>query len=145
MEHSIYKDTVEIVSGIEVINVQLQTVEVVGLQFYEYAAIARKLTVGEELQLQHEAWNEFDRKAIAIYYKDHKIGFVAKEQNHLLHQLMGKEIPLTAYILDHNMNNGYMKGQQRLMVQVYMPYTFLITETIQVNDLDNAGGRPIVF
>ena len=145
MEHSTQKDMVEIVSGIEVINVQLQTVEVVGLQLYKYATIARDLTVGKELQLQHEAWNEYDQKAIAIYYKDHKIGFVAKEQNHLLHQLMGKEIPLTAYILDHNMNNGYMKGQQRLMVQVYMPYTFLITETIQVNDLDNAGGRPIVF
>ena len=45
MEHSIYKDTVEIVSGIEVINVQLQTVEVVGLQLYKYATIARDLTV----------------------------------------------------------------------------------------------------
>lgn len=145
MKHNTQEDTVEIVSDIEVTNVQLQVVEVVGLQFYEYAAIAQDLIVGEELQLQHEAWNEHDRKAIAIYYRDHKIGFVAKEQNHLLHQLMDKEIPLTAYILDHNMNNGYMKGQQRLMAQVYMPYTFLITETIHADDLANAAGRSIVF
>ena len=60
MGHNTKEDMVEIVSGIEVSNIQLQTVEVVGLQFYEYAAIARDLTVGEELQLQHEAWNEYD-------------------------------------------------------------------------------------
>lgn len=111
---------------VEMIN--LNRVEVTGLQFHDYAMNAQELVVGTELQLIREAFNEFDRKAIAVYRGSNKIGFVAREENNMLHVLLDRGVPLYGYVTEHDTERGITKGNRRLMMAVYMPYTFLLEQ-----------------
>lgn len=102
--------------------------EVTGLQFHDYARCAKALEIGDRLELHRERLNEFDRAAIAVYFEGSKIGFVAKEDNKILSVLQDHEVPLEAFITEHNKDASIYKGNKRLMMAIYMPYTF-VTET----------------
>lgn len=109
-------------------NINLLRTEVTGLQFHNYARYAKVIEVGDQLVLKREKLNEFDRAAIAVYFNDDKIGFVAKEENKILSKLADHGVPLEAFVVEHNKEAGIYKGNQRLMVNIYMPYTFVLED-----------------
>ena len=39
------------------------------------------MEIGKKLELVREAENKYDPKAVAIYYKDYKLGFVPRGEN----------------------------------------------------------------
>lgn len=54
---------------------------IAGLQHWDGALILNELKPGEELQLAPEPDNPFDPEAIAIYYKDTKLGYIPAHEN----------------------------------------------------------------
>ena len=113
---------------VHVENINLLRTEITGLQYHDYARHAKTLEVGDVLELRREKMNEFDRAAIAVYFEGDKIGFVAKEENKILSKLADHDVPLEAFVVEHNKDAGIYKGNQRLMANIYMPYTFVIQD-----------------
>lgn len=57
----------------------MNSVKVVGLTHYKYDEISFLLKEHDKLKLIREPNNLKDNKAIAVYYDDKKIGYIAKE------------------------------------------------------------------
>ncbi|HNS12876.1 MAG TPA: HIRAN domain-containing protein [Bacteroidia bacterium] len=71
-----------------------------GFQYYEGPNLIEKMQAGDRLELRREAENPFDKRAIAIYYQNQKIGFVPREKNEVLSRLMDSgSIKLVAEVL----------------------------------------------
>lgn len=113
---------------VQVENINLLRTEVTGLQYYDYSRFAKRIEIGDQLELRREKCNDFDNKAIAVYFEGYKIGFVAKEENKILSKLADHGVPLEAFVVGHNKEAGIYKGDQRLMVNIYMPYTFVLED-----------------
>ena len=61
---------------------------IAGFQYHDGALVLDKLKVGKKLNLVAEPDNPYDPNAVAIKYKGVHLGYVPKEQNQLLAQLM---------------------------------------------------------
>lgn len=48
----------------------------------------RRLHIGTQLRLVREADNKFDPYAVAIYYKEYKLGFIPQGKNQTVSQLL---------------------------------------------------------
>lgn len=59
-----------------------------GFTYYEGALVFKELQVGTELSLKYEEDNKFDARAIAIYYKEYKLGFIPRSENRIIYKLM---------------------------------------------------------
>lgn len=62
--------------------------KIAGFSYYEGAFVFRKLKIGTKLKLQLEEENKYDCRAVAIYYKKHKIGFIPKTENRIFYKLI---------------------------------------------------------
>lgn len=54
---------------------------IAGFMFYEGADVFSKLKIGTELQLVSEPENKYDAHAVAIYWKEAKLGFLPRTHN----------------------------------------------------------------
>lgn len=61
---------------------------IAGFTYWEGCMAFEALKIGTQLRLVREADNKFDPYAVAIYYEDHKLGFVPKGENAMISQLM---------------------------------------------------------
>ena len=61
---------------------------VAGTSFYNVKSIETELNENDKLDLQREPSNEYDEFAIAIYYKEQKIGFIPKIKNESVARLL---------------------------------------------------------
>ncbi|MBS1571062.1 MAG: HIRAN domain-containing protein [Bacteroidetes bacterium] len=59
-----------------------------GFTYYDGALVFQKLKVGTQLNMKIEPENKHDSHAVAIYYKDYKIGYVPRTENKLLYKLL---------------------------------------------------------
>ncbi|WCO01782.1 HIRAN domain-containing protein [Psychroserpens ponticola] len=66
----------------------LANFHIAGFTYYEGASIFRKLKMGRKLILKLEEENKYDPRAVAIYYKDFKIGFIPRQDNRIFYKLM---------------------------------------------------------
>lgn len=55
--------------------------DVAGFTYWDGTVVFDKLRTGRKLHLEFEADNKYDPKAVAIYYKKHKIGYVPRNAN----------------------------------------------------------------
>ena len=55
--------------------------DLAGFTYWEGAIIFDKLTIGTQLRLDREPDNKYDAKAVAVYYKGHKLGYVPRSNN----------------------------------------------------------------
>lgn len=69
---------------------------IAGFTYYDGAIVFNKLKIGKQLILKLEEKNKFDPRAVAIYYQEHKLGFVPKTENRIICKLlkigMGKQL-----------------------------------------------------
>jgi hypothetical protein len=72
---------------------------IAGFSYYEGPLVFKELEIGTELILKPEADNKYDPKAVAIYYKDRKLGYIPACNNHFISIMfeMGYDI-FEAYI-----------------------------------------------
>lgn len=61
---------------------------IAGFSYYDGALVFPKLKIGTKLSMKLDRKNRYDHHAIAIYYKDHKLGFVPRTENKFLHKLL---------------------------------------------------------
>lgn len=65
---------------------------VVGLRYHEYynhiIDSAEGISKGDYLELRNEPENPADSNAIAVYFKDKKVGYISKEETEDVHELM---------------------------------------------------------
>jgi len=59
-----------------------------GFTYYEGALAFNQLKIGTALRLEAEPENKYDPRAVAIYYKDHKLGFVPRNENRIIYKLL---------------------------------------------------------
>lgn len=61
--------------------VLLQETALAGFQYYDRARCWDQLRVGDALSLVREPTNPRDARAVAVYWEDHKIGFLPRTAN----------------------------------------------------------------
>lgn len=113
------------VVGMNVEAINLVRMEVVGLQYHNYALVARRLGIGDFLEFEREQGNKYDSKAIIVKYNGIKIGYMPKEANESFARMLDAGVGLFGVVVEHNVSNSIYKGCNRLMMAVYMNYTFM--------------------
>ena len=61
---------------------------IAGFTYYDGVMAFNDLKIGTELKLVPEPTNQYDPRAIAIYYKEHKLGFIPKSENRIFYKLL---------------------------------------------------------
>ncbi len=67
----------------------LANFHIAGLTYYEAVLCFENLKIGTQLQLKAETDNKFDARAVAVYYNEHKLGFIPKSDNRIFYKLLG--------------------------------------------------------
>ena len=62
--------------------VHLTNFNIAGFGYWEGCEVLEELHIGTRLELVREEDNKFDPYAVAIYYDDHKLGFIPRGSNH---------------------------------------------------------------
>lgn len=67
---------------------------IAGFTYWDGPLVFRKLKIGTGLVMRFEPDNRYDPKAVGIYYKDHKVGYVPRASNAEISKLleMGHDI-----------------------------------------------------
>ncbi|MDT0294445.1 HIRAN domain-containing protein [Mesonia ostreae] len=59
-----------------------------GFTYYDGVLAFNELEIGTALRLEAEPENKYDARAVAIYFKDHKLGFVPRSENRIIYKLL---------------------------------------------------------
>ena len=82
---------------------------VAGTSFYNVKNIDEELKENDKLDLQREPTNEYDEFAIAIYFKEQKIGFIPKIKNESVARLLDAGKKFHAVIKEKNWEGNWLK------------------------------------
>ncbi|SDE54833.1 HIRAN domain-containing protein [Riemerella columbipharyngis] len=66
----------------------LANFHIAGLTYYEATSCFKKLKIGTKLRMELEEDNKYDPRAVAIYYKGFKLGFVPRTENRFFYKLL---------------------------------------------------------
>lgn len=61
---------------------------IAGFAYWDGVEVIGDLKLGTELTLMAEPDNQYDPEAIAVYYKDKKLGYVPREKNGLISKFL---------------------------------------------------------
>jgi hypothetical protein len=78
----------------------IQESPVAGFQYYEGKRLWKKLSMKDTLKLIREPDNRFDEKAVEIYWKDRKLGYLPRVENTAVAQMMNQGQEITARIIN---------------------------------------------
>lgn len=59
-----------------------------GFSYYDGAEVFNKLEIGALLEISLNPENDYDPWAVAIYYKDYKLGFIPRDENRIFYKLL---------------------------------------------------------
>lgn len=76
----------------------IQESPVAGFQYHDGEAVWSRLSAGDPLRLLREPGNPHDRRAVAVYWGDAKLGYVPRVANTAVSQMMDRGERLTARI-----------------------------------------------
>jgi hypothetical protein len=71
-------------------HVLLQELPLAGFQHHRGEGVWPFLDLGAELELRREPYNPHDRYAIAVWFKNERLGYVPRKHNRLLAELMDR-------------------------------------------------------
>jgi HIRAN domain-containing protein len=78
----------------------LLNTELAGFQYYAGEKLWVKISAGDKLSLLRESTNPYDKQAVALFWQDFKIGYVPRNDNTVISQLMDRKIPLASRIVE---------------------------------------------
>ncbi len=64
-----------------------QNFDIAGFSYWDGAIVFNELKIGTQLRLEREADNQYDPKAVAIYFGEAKLGFVPRGCNDAISKL----------------------------------------------------------
>jgi len=70
---------------------------IAGYQYYKGSTLA--LQVEDILQMKREKNNKYDAKAIALFFKGVKVGFVPQRENGIISSLLDQDIKIYAHVI----------------------------------------------
>lgn len=76
----------------------LDSFKLAGGQYYDLKKIIDKIKEDDSLNLLPDSENEHDEYAVEVYWKKHKLGFLSRTQNRIIHNLLVNDVPLTAKV-----------------------------------------------
>jgi HIRAN domain len=76
----------------------LQYFPIAGFCYYLGAGLWNRLLPGVELRLVREAENPYDNRAVAVYWQHEKLGFVPRDDNAAISQLLDRGEVLRAHL-----------------------------------------------
>jgi hypothetical protein len=76
----------------------IQTSPVAGFQYHHGETLWPHLAVGQRLSLVREPGNHYDRRAVALYRRDRKLGYVPQRENVVVAQMLDRGETLRAEI-----------------------------------------------
>ncbi len=78
--------------------VLLEHFYIAGYNYYNGDKVENQLKPNVPLTIKRESDNPHDRKAISLWYKGHKLGFVPRHKNTTLAKLLDQQIDIKAVI-----------------------------------------------
>lgn len=78
--------------------VLLEHFYIAGYYYYDGDKIEDQLKPNVPLTIKRESENPHDRKAISLWYKGHKLGFVPRHKNTTLAKLLDQQVDIKAVI-----------------------------------------------
>ena len=66
----------------------IQRSPIAGAQYYDAPVIYSLAKHSDTLTLQREPRNPYDKRAVAIYWRNHKIGYIPRRENRIIAQMM---------------------------------------------------------
>lgn len=79
-------------------NVELQRSPIAGFQYHKGESIWADLQVGDSLRLVREPENVYDKRAVRVEWKTHKLGYVPRHENAAVCHLLDRGEIVTADI-----------------------------------------------
>ncbi|MCK9201010.1 MAG: HIRAN domain-containing protein [Gallionella sp.] len=76
----------------------LQHSPVAGFQYHQGEALWPQLAAGQPLQLMREADNKYDDRAVRVEWQGHKLGYIPRQDNAAVSQLIDRGERLEAVI-----------------------------------------------
>lgn len=104
--------------NIDVFKKEIMVLEcmVAGTSFRKLDKVEAELLSTVQLEMKREGKNEFDQFAIALYYKEIKVGYIPKEKNQVIARLMDAGKAFYSTIQAKEWEGNWL----RLDVKVYM-------------------------
>lgn len=67
---------------------------IAGFSYYDGVFAFKNLKIGSEISMRLEPENIHDERAVELYFEDHKLGYVPRRENEMIHKLlnMGHEV-----------------------------------------------------
>jgi len=78
--------------------VLIQRSPLAGFQYYAGPALRGAPGFGQPLTLQREPHNSHDKRAVAVYWQGHKLGYVPRRENRVVSKMMDRGERLEAKV-----------------------------------------------
>ena len=89
---------------------------VAGTSYQKLKEIEPELLHQTVFEMKREAANEFDKKAVAIYYDKNKIGYIPKEKNEVIANLMDAGKKFSAKLISKKWEGNWLQ----IVVEIYL-------------------------
>ncbi|HAD10531.1 MAG TPA: HIRAN protein [Porticoccaceae bacterium] len=95
----------------------LQEAPLAGFQYHNGRKVWRYLQEGETLRLKREPFNFHDRNAVAVYFRNEKLGYLPQSQNLVAAQMLDRGENLIGKIKQLVASSN---PQERISMQVWL-------------------------
>ncbi len=95
----------------------LQEAPLAGFQYHNGRRVWRFLQEGETLRFKREPFNFHDKQAVAVYFRNEKLGYLPEGQNQIAAQLLDRGEMLIGKIKRLVASNN---PQERISLQVWL-------------------------
>jgi hypothetical protein len=104
-------------AGADSIRMLIQRSPLAGSQYYALGEFWREIRVGDRLELIREPENRYDRQAIRIEWRGHRLGYVPRAENRIIAEAMdaGERLVGRVSLVSDNENPW-----QRLAFEVFI-------------------------
>jgi hypothetical protein len=79
-------------------NILLDTFKLAGGQYYELKDVINEIHENDLLNLIADPENPHDEYAVEVHWDQHKVEFLSKTQNRIIHNLLINDIPLVGVV-----------------------------------------------
>jgi hypothetical protein len=97
--------------------IRLLEFPIAGYQYYDGAEIEDVLEADIPLCLVREKKNKYDEKAVAVHYRNYKLGFIPRNDNEVIANMLDQELALSAKVSFVDKENNVW---ERIWVEVEM-------------------------
>jgi HIRAN domain len=110
-----------------------------GIAYYDFEIVKKKIKTGDNLQLRRESENMYDSFAIAIYFNDFKLGYIAAYENITLANMLDNGVDLKAFASQIEIKNPVFNSiSVAVLCNLFLPCQKLIKSIEQDIRADDA-------